>query len=111
MPTTSKAYVPRKSFGRGLLASGSAIKACRRSVWPLPERRPVTPWAARLAAGGAVCMTSELPVNRPETRTELSRRAFARRIILATLSVLTRDGGRWRSLDTFVALYLRESAD
>jgi hypothetical protein len=36
-------YVKWNSFGRGLLASGLAIKACRASLWPLPERRPATP--------------------------------------------------------------------
>jgi hypothetical protein len=41
-------YVKWNSFGRGLLASGLAIKACRKSSWPLPERRPATPEAACL---------------------------------------------------------------
>jgi len=36
-------YVKWNSFGRGLLASGLAIKACLVSPWPLPERRPATP--------------------------------------------------------------------
>ena len=36
-------YVTWNSFGRGLLASGLAIKACRESLRPLPERRPATP--------------------------------------------------------------------
>ena len=36
-------YVKWNSFGRGLLASGLAIKACPASLWPLPERRPATP--------------------------------------------------------------------
>src|SRR5579859_2328715 len=36
-------YVKWNSFGRGLLASGLAIKACRAAPWPLPERRPATP--------------------------------------------------------------------
>ena len=45
-------YVKWNSFGRGLLASGLAIKACRASLWPLPERRPATPQAARLGRSG-----------------------------------------------------------
>jgi hypothetical protein len=36
-------YVKWNSFGRGLLASGLAIKARRASLWPLPEWRPATP--------------------------------------------------------------------
>jgi len=36
-------YVKWNSFGLGLLASGSAIKARRTFSWPLPERRPATP--------------------------------------------------------------------
>jgi hypothetical protein len=41
-------YVKWNSFGRGLLASGLAIRARCQSPWPLPERRPATPQAARL---------------------------------------------------------------
>jgi hypothetical protein len=36
-------YVKWNSFGRGLLASSLAIKACCAFPWPLPERRPATP--------------------------------------------------------------------
>ncbi len=36
-------YVKWNSFGRDLLASGLAIKACRASLWPLQERRPAMP--------------------------------------------------------------------
>ena len=45
-------YVKWNSFGRGLLAGGLAIKACRASPWPLPERRPAPPQAARLCLSG-----------------------------------------------------------
>jgi hypothetical protein len=41
-------YVKWNSLGRGLLASGLAIKACLASPMPLPERRPAPPQAARL---------------------------------------------------------------
>jgi hypothetical protein len=82
-------YVKWNSFGRGLLASSLAIKAYRASPWPLPERRPATPEAARLGRSGgsgqrrsfrrvsfqrhphdrrpAFCITSDLPVNRQES--------------------------------------------
>jgi hypothetical protein len=79
-------YVKWNSFGRGLLADALAIKACRASPWPLPERRPATPEAARLGRSGgrgqqrsfrrasserhpsrcsasAVCITFDLPVS------------------------------------------------
>jgi hypothetical protein len=36
-------YVKWNSFGRGLLASSLAIKACCAFPWPLPERRPAMP--------------------------------------------------------------------
>jgi len=36
-------YVKWNSFGRGLLPSGLAIKACLAPRWPLPERRSATP--------------------------------------------------------------------
>jgi hypothetical protein len=46
-------YVKWNSFGAWfLLASGLAIKACRASPWPLSERRPATPEAARLGRSG-----------------------------------------------------------
>jgi len=45
-------YVKWNSLGRGLLASGLAIKACRATLWPLPERRPATLEAARLGRSG-----------------------------------------------------------
>jgi hypothetical protein len=35
-------YVKWNSLERGLLASGLAIRACRASPWPLPERSPAT---------------------------------------------------------------------
>jgi len=42
-------HVKWNTFGRGLLASGLAIKARRASPWPLPERRPE---ASRLGRSG-----------------------------------------------------------
>jgi len=36
-------YVKWNSLGRGLLASGLAIKACCAAPWPLLKRRPATP--------------------------------------------------------------------
>jgi hypothetical protein len=78
-------YVKWNSFGLGLLADGCAIKACLGFAGHgPPERRPATPYAARLgrsggsgqrgvlggsypsgwlfgiSAGGALCITSEL---------------------------------------------------
>jgi hypothetical protein len=48
----------------------------------------------------------ELPVIRPETRPELSRKGFGRRIIVPIVPILKRDGARWGSPDTFAALHL-----
>jgi hypothetical protein len=45
-------YVKWNSSRRGLLASDLAIKAWLASPWPLPERRPATPEAARLGRSG-----------------------------------------------------------
>jgi hypothetical protein len=41
-------YVKWNGFWRGLLAGDLAIKPCHASRWPLLERRPATPQAARL---------------------------------------------------------------
>jgi hypothetical protein len=56
-------------------------------------------------------VTEELLVIRPETRPELSRKGFGRRIIVPIVPILMRDGARWGSPDTFAALHLRERAD
>jgi hypothetical protein len=76
-------YVEWNNFGRGLLASGLAIRACRASPWPSPERRPATRRARAEVEGVAkdgllgesspsgylanaavcnICITSQLPV-------------------------------------------------
>lgn len=51
-----------------------------------------------------------LPVIRPETRPELSRKGLGRRIIMPIMAILKRDGARWRNPDTIAALHLRERA-
>jgi hypothetical protein len=56
-------------------------------------------------------ITSGSSVIRPETRPELSRKGFGRRIIVPIVPILMRDGARWGSPDTFAALHLRERAD
>lgn len=52
-------YVKWNSLGRGLLASGLAIKSCRVAPWPLPERRLAPPEAARLGRSGGRCQFQE----------------------------------------------------
>jgi len=59
-------YVKWNSFGRGLLASRLATKARRASSWPLPERRPATPQAARLGRSGEMASAGVLGESRPD---------------------------------------------
>jgi hypothetical protein len=60
---------------------------------------------------GSNTVTSGLPVIGPQTRPELSREGFGRRIIVPIMPILKRDGARWGSPDTFAALHLRERAE
>jgi hypothetical protein len=53
-----------------------------------------------------VTAVTSFPFARSETRPELSRKGFGRRIIVPIMPILKRDGARWGSPDTFAALHL-----